>query len=106
MAFRQPGRRGPGGRLRPAARRVRRVTTHRHRPWLLAAAAVPLVALAFGGGVAAARSTGDQGERVCATTEVAARGLPAVVTVQAEGASGAGTGSGEVIRGDGYILTN
>jgi putative serine protease PepD len=32
--------------------------------------------------------------------------LPSVVTVSANGATGAGTGSGEVIRSDGYILTN
>ena len=29
-----------------------------------------------------------------------------MVTIAATGASGSGTGSGEVIRSDGYILTN
>jgi putative serine protease PepD len=32
--------------------------------------------------------------------------LPSVVTISANGATGAGTGSGEVIRTNGYILTN
>lgn len=31
---------------------------------------------------------------------------PSVVTIAASGSGGAGTGSGEVIRSDGYILTN
>jgi putative serine protease PepD len=67
---------------------------------------VLLVVAGFGGGIAVARSGAGVDDRICATTEVAARGLPSVVTVLAEGAAGAGTGSGEVIRGDGYILTN
>ena len=37
---------------------------------------------------------------------VADQVLPSVVTISAQGPSGAGTGSGEVIRTDGYILTN
>ena len=32
--------------------------------------------------------------------------LPSVVTISARGSTGAGTGSGEVIRSDVYILTN
>jgi putative serine protease PepD len=43
---------------------------------------------------------------VCAVTTVADQVLPSVVTISARGGSGAGTGSGEVIRSDGYILTN
>ena len=39
-------------------------------------------------------------------TTVAEDVLPSVVTIAASGAAGAGTGSGEVIRTDGYILTN
>ncbi len=42
----------------------------------------------------------------CAVTSVADKVLPSVVTIAATGAAGAGTGSGEVIRSDGYILTN
>jgi putative serine protease PepD len=37
---------------------------------------------------------------------VASKVLPSVVTIAAAGAAGGGTGSGEVIRPDGYILTN
>jgi putative serine protease PepD len=37
---------------------------------------------------------------------IAARILPAVVTIKVEGPTGAGTGSGFVVRKDGYILTN
>jgi putative serine protease PepD len=42
----------------------------------------------------------------CPVTPVADAVLPSVVTISASGASGGGTGSGEVIRSDGYILTN
>ena len=37
---------------------------------------------------------------------IAARILPAVVTIKVEGPDGSGTGSGFVLRKDGYILTN
>jgi putative serine protease PepD len=39
-------------------------------------------------------------------TSVADQVIPSVVTISARGSGGAGTGSGEVIRSDGYILTN
>jgi putative serine protease PepD len=42
----------------------------------------------------------------CSVTSVANKDLPSVVTISAKGSSGAGTGSGEIIRSDGYILTN
>ena len=42
----------------------------------------------------------------CPVTSVADQVLPSVVTVSAQGTAGAGTGSGELIRSDGYILTN
>jgi putative serine protease PepD len=42
----------------------------------------------------------------CSVTSVADNVLPSVVTIAATGHAGAGTGSGEVIRNDGYILTN
>ncbi|MEO8518742.1 MAG: trypsin-like peptidase domain-containing protein [Dermatophilaceae bacterium] len=38
--------------------------------------------------------------------DIAARSLPSVVTIKVEGADAAGTGSGFVLRQDGYILTN
>ncbi|HEX5296626.1 MAG TPA: trypsin-like peptidase domain-containing protein [Streptosporangiaceae bacterium] len=43
---------------------------------------------------------------VCEVTSVANHVLPSVVTISARGQDGGGTGSGEVIRSDGYILTN
>ena len=42
----------------------------------------------------------------CQVTSVANQVIPSVVTISARGSGGAGTGSGEVIRSDGYILTN
>src|SRR6202000_3516458 len=41
---------------------------------------------------------------VCAVTPVANAVVPSVVTIAAQGPGGSGTGSGEVIRSDGYIL--
>ncbi|MDQ1535991.1 MAG: putative serine protease PepD [Actinomycetota bacterium] len=38
--------------------------------------------------------------------DIAARVLPSVVTIKIEGPAGSGTGSGFVMRKDGYILTN
>jgi putative serine protease PepD len=43
---------------------------------------------------------------VCDVTSIAAQDLPSVVTISAKGSGGAGTGSGEVINSDGYIMTN
>jgi putative serine protease PepD len=55
---------------------------------------------------ASLKSSGTSTAHVCATNSVATRALPSVVTISASGPSGSGTGSGEVIRSDGYILTN
>jgi putative serine protease PepD len=48
----------------------------------------------------------DAAARACNASTVADAVLPSVVMISANGATGAGTGSGEVIRQDGYILTN
>ena len=42
----------------------------------------------------------------CEVTSVANQVLPSVVTISAHGQEGGGTGSGEVIKSDGYVLTN
>ena len=42
----------------------------------------------------------------CEVTSVANQVLPSVVTISARGQGEGGTGSGEVIKSDGYILTN
>ena len=42
----------------------------------------------------------------CPVTSVAEQVVPSVVTIGASGPNGSGTGSGEVIRSGGYILTN
>jgi putative serine protease PepD len=53
-------------------------------------------------GSAAAADTAS----ACQVSNVADEVVPSVVTISAQGSGGAGTGSGEVIRQDGYILTN
>jgi putative serine protease PepD len=42
----------------------------------------------------------------CNVTSVANQVIPSVVTISAAGKGGSGTGSGELIKSDGYILTN
>jgi putative serine protease PepD len=77
-------------------------------PWLL----VPVAAgAALAGCSSGSSSTTNNGASAssavgCAVTPVADKVLPSVVTIAAAGAAGGGTGSGEVIRSDGYILTN
>src|SRR4051812_48974148 len=69
-------------------------------PWTAVAASV--VAAGLLGALIAVLVAGDRNDRVCPAARVAGEGLRSVVTVTA----GAGSGSGEVIRRDGYILTN
>jgi putative serine protease PepD len=52
-------------------------------------------------GIAAASTTAS-----CDVTTVANNVLPSIVTISARGAGGSGTGSGEIIKSDGYVLTN
>ncbi|MEP7192045.1 MAG: trypsin-like peptidase domain-containing protein [Actinomycetota bacterium] len=84
------------------------------------AVAIAMVAALFGGVAGAFLATrGESGEASLppspvgsvarpsgSIADVAARILPAVVTIKVEGPAGAGTGSGFVMRKDGYILTN
>jgi putative serine protease PepD len=77
--------------------------------WWLAAGGAVVLAAVLGGLTGIALTRGDGNGAACQATRVAERGLPSVVTISARGqsaAAGAGTGSGEVIRAEGYVLTN
>ncbi|HEX6394346.1 MAG TPA: trypsin-like peptidase domain-containing protein [Acidimicrobiales bacterium] len=85
-----------GGRLRP-----------RWWPWAGIVGALLLGGLISGLSVAVTEGSSRLSSSTeCSATTVANDALPSVVTISASGASGGGTGSGEVIRRDGYILTN
>jgi putative serine protease PepD len=57
-------------------------------------------------GSSTASAAGGSTASSCQVTSVADQVVPSVVTIAASGAEGSGTGSGEVIKSDGYILTN
>jgi putative serine protease PepD len=57
-------------------------------------------------GAASSFSASAETVSACLVTPLADQVLPSVVTIAATGNGGSGTGSGEVIRSDGYILTN
>src|SRR4051812_11709653 len=99
----------------------------RQRPgWLAPAAAAGLAALVFGGagvGVGAALdheggTTSDGGFTIAGSpvstsganprsfAAIAAKLLPSVVSINVRGTGGSDTGSGVVLRSDGYVLTN
>jgi putative serine protease PepD len=75
--------------------------------WALIAAGVVIV-----GGVLIGVFTPSSGRQAgatasaCPVTDIAPAILPSVVTITATNGPSGGTGSGEVIRSDGYILTN
>ena len=50
--------------------------------------------------------TVNNSDSVNQTTAIAAKVLPSVVTIEAAGTNGAGTGSGVVLTSDGYVVTN
>jgi S1-C subfamily serine protease len=87
--------------------------SRRWLPWAAAGAAL-VVGGAVSGVIVAATSSSAFGATsgsatavsACAVTPVADQVLSSVVTIAASGRGGSGTGSGEVIRSDGYILTN
>jgi putative serine protease PepD len=84
-----------------AIRRVR----GRRWVWLVAAGVVlALVGGLVGWAIGRGRSRDTAGG--CDAVAVARTVLPSVVTVAVTGATAAGTGSGAIIRGDGYVLTN
>ncbi len=77
------------------------------RPWRLwagLASAIVLGGVAGGLIVATTRDSGPS--QACSATRVADKALPTVVTINVRGETGAGNGSGEIIRGSGEILTN
>ncbi|HEU5267483.1 MAG TPA: trypsin-like peptidase domain-containing protein [Jatrophihabitans sp.] len=79
---------------------------------IITVAAVVLVVVGFivwgvaGSKNATSEQTNASTTAVCPAVSVANNVLPSVVTLAVQGASGNGTGSGEVIRDGGYILTN
>ena len=93
--------------------------TPRRQGWparrVAVAAGVAAVVGALLGGVVVAiagpgGSSGGSGsassDAMCRATVVAARDLPSVVTIHAVTSSGSGNGSGSLIEGGGYVLTN
>jgi putative serine protease PepD len=87
--------------------------SRRWLPW--AAVGGALLFLGLVGGIVAAVSnpssaqsanTASAAASTCDVTTIASENLPSVVTIHAQGGKSAGTGSGEVIRTDGYIMTN
>ncbi len=60
----------------------------------------------FGVSTTAASVSAARNESSCDAVTVSNQVLPAIVTVDATGPSGGGTGSGEIVRKDGYIVTN
>jgi len=78
-------------------------------PWVLVpvAAGAALAGCSSAGGSTGGSTGASASSAVgCPVTSVADKVLPSVVTIAAAGPGGSGTGSGEVIRSDGYILTN
>ncbi|MBO0807223.1 MAG: trypsin-like peptidase domain-containing protein [Actinobacteria bacterium] len=91
------------------------MSDHRTRWPLWAGVGLAIVVVGVGSGLAGA-AVGSSGHATatttaapagpCAVTPVADRVLPSVVTIAVKGSNGSGTGSGEIIRSGGYILTN
>jgi putative serine protease PepD len=80
----------------------------RPRWWLLAAvgAGVLVIGGVIGGFIASGTQSSSSSANACPATTVANKTLPSVVTISATSGTTGGTGSGEIIRSDGYILTN
>ncbi len=84
-------------------------TSSRRRwlPWVIGGAAL-VIGGVIGGVIVAATSSSsaDVSAVGCNAASVANKDLPSIVTITARKGTSGGTGSGEVIRSDGYILTN
>jgi putative serine protease PepD len=74
-------------------------------PWAIVGGAL-VVGIAVGGGIAGGIASGAAEPTACDATSVANQVMPAVVTLGVRSPGGSGTGSGEVLQSDGYILTN
>ena len=57
-------------------------------------------------GASPAAGQADEGTAMCAATPVADQVLPSIVTISARRGAQAGTGSGQIFKEGGYILTN
>jgi putative serine protease PepD len=78
----------------------------RKRSWrLVIGAGVAVVALGVGVGIATPAG-GATSNSNCSAAKIAAKGLPSVVMISVQAGRSGGTGSGEVIRANGEILTN
>ena len=102
----------PPGSTPPTARRRLRLS---HQLWLAIAGGVVagalVTALIFlavpdNGGSTATSGQANDSTAMCAAIPVANQVLPSIVTISARRGSAAGTGSGQVIKDGGYILTN
>ena len=86
--------------------------SHAGRPWwvwLVIVAAVLLVAsvvLGIVNAVTGSSSGPVNNQAACKATKVTNEVLPSVVTITASKGATGGVGSGEIIRSDGYIMTN
>jgi putative serine protease PepD len=75
--------------------------------WLVGGVAILVIGGVIGGGITAATaSSSSSSASVCNATKVADEVLPSIVTISATNGNSGGTGSGEVIRSAGYIMTN
>ena len=74
--------------------------------WVVGGVAILVIGGVIGGGITAATASSSSSASVCNATKVADEVLPSVVTISATSGNTGGTGSGEVIRSDGYIMTN
>jgi putative serine protease PepD len=98
------GRTGPGGR-RPAQPGL---SLH---GWGVGVAVVALLAAGIIGGIVGSLITGFTSlgagrSGSCRVADVAAKVLPAVVTISVRGQGGSGSGSGVIISSDGTVVTN
>jgi putative serine protease PepD len=81
----------------------------RRRPWWMWAGAAVIIFVVggvIGGLIAGNSSSASTNDAVCTATTVANKTLPSIVTISVRNGTAGGTGSGEIIRSDGYILTN